>query len=119
MPETTPDRCITPSFSPSTYYHGKLMDGEVSAAGLIYGSALFSLNLRFRRSAISAWPRRRTTFGSITFGPKLRASSGDARPFLRHSRPRHPVLPSKFELERDEGASKAGCSAKAPDFCTP
>src|SRR3954452_4235304 len=30
MPETTPDRCITPSFSPSTYYHGKLMDGEAA-----------------------------------------------------------------------------------------
>src|SRR3954452_3897064 len=28
MPETTRDRCITPSFSPSTYHHGKLMDGE-------------------------------------------------------------------------------------------
>src|SRR3954464_7420175 len=31
MPETTRDRCITPSFSPSTYHHGKLMDGEGSA----------------------------------------------------------------------------------------
>src|SRR3954453_9207529 len=28
MPETTRDRCITPSFSPSTYPRGKLMDGE-------------------------------------------------------------------------------------------
>ena len=28
MPEITRDRCITPSFSPSTYHHGKLMDGE-------------------------------------------------------------------------------------------
>jgi hypothetical protein len=28
MPETTGDRCITPSFSPSTYHRGKLMDGE-------------------------------------------------------------------------------------------
>ena len=27
--ETTRDRCITPSFSPSTYHRGKLMDGEV------------------------------------------------------------------------------------------
>src|SRR3954464_12731117 len=30
MPETTRDRCITPSFSPSTYYRRKLMDGEAS-----------------------------------------------------------------------------------------
>src|SRR3954469_5485654 len=29
MPKTTRDRCITPSFSPSTYHRGKLMDGEV------------------------------------------------------------------------------------------
>jgi hypothetical protein len=29
MPETTRDRCITPSFSPSTYHRGKLMDGEL------------------------------------------------------------------------------------------
>src|SRR3954447_23548719 len=28
MPKTTRDRCITPSFSPSTYHRGKLMDGE-------------------------------------------------------------------------------------------
>jgi ketosteroid isomerase-like protein len=28
MPETTRDRCITPSFSPSTYHRGKLMDGK-------------------------------------------------------------------------------------------
>src|SRR3954447_23254351 len=28
MPETTRDRCITPSFSPSTYHRRKLMDGE-------------------------------------------------------------------------------------------
>jgi hypothetical protein len=28
MPETTRDRCITPSFSPSTHHHGKMMDGE-------------------------------------------------------------------------------------------
>src|SRR3954462_2760013 len=26
--ETTWDRCITPSFSPSTYHRGKLMDGK-------------------------------------------------------------------------------------------
>src|ERR1044071_8623925 len=31
MPETIRDRCITPSFSPSTYYRGKLMDGKVRA----------------------------------------------------------------------------------------
>jgi len=30
MPETTRDRCITSNFSPSTYHHGKLMDGELS-----------------------------------------------------------------------------------------
>src|SRR3954449_6530295 len=29
MPKTTRDRCITPSFSPSTYHRRKLMDGEV------------------------------------------------------------------------------------------
>src|SRR5215213_6601342 len=29
MPETTRDRCITPSFSPSTYHRRKLMDGEL------------------------------------------------------------------------------------------
>ena len=28
MPEITRDRCITPSFSPSTYPRRKLMDGE-------------------------------------------------------------------------------------------
>src|SRR3954449_11309891 len=28
MPKTTRDRCITPSFSPSTYLRRKLMDGE-------------------------------------------------------------------------------------------
>src|SRR5689334_1462427 len=28
MPEITRDRCITPSFSPSTYHRRKLMDGE-------------------------------------------------------------------------------------------
>jgi hypothetical protein len=28
MPETIRDRCITPSFSPSTYPRGKLMGGE-------------------------------------------------------------------------------------------
>jgi hypothetical protein len=33
MPETTRDRCITPSFSPSTYHRGKLMDGEVGKHG--------------------------------------------------------------------------------------
>jgi hypothetical protein len=30
MPETTRDRCITPSLSPSTYHRGKLMDGEAA-----------------------------------------------------------------------------------------
>src|SRR4051794_18822119 len=28
MPETTRDRCITPSLSPSTYHRRKLMDGK-------------------------------------------------------------------------------------------
>src|SRR3954469_8670982 len=28
MPQTTRNRCITPSFGPSTHHHGKLMDGE-------------------------------------------------------------------------------------------
>src|ERR1051325_4339260 len=30
MPQSTRDRCITPSFSSSTYARGKLMDGEAS-----------------------------------------------------------------------------------------
>src|SRR3954451_8778351 len=30
MPQTTRNRCITPSFGPSTHHHGKLMDGEGS-----------------------------------------------------------------------------------------
>src|SRR6185503_16253968 len=37
--ETTRDRCITPSFSPSTYHRGKLMDGEPATPTVDMGGA--------------------------------------------------------------------------------
>jgi len=51
MPETTPDRCITPSFSPSTYYHGKLMDGElrIERAQVTMVGKLMASSMRLRR----------------------------------------------------------------------
>src|SRR4051812_41800276 len=60
MPETTRDRCITPSFSPSTYHHGKLMDGEA-----------FSLSFRaFQRSGTGF------ALGKVPLGRRQRRLDG-------------------------------------------
>src|SRR3954447_23155234 len=46
MPETTPDRCITPSFSPSTYHRGKLMDGKPAAGMKVAVTAILGPHSR-------------------------------------------------------------------------
>src|SRR4051794_2200721 len=81
MPETTRDRCITPSFSPSIYHHGKLMDGEGAActcAAITVSSAIptatwfMAATCRLPRAA-SEYPasdsiRETTGFGDLEFG---------------------------------------------------
>src|SRR6185503_15794766 len=43
MPQTARDRCITPSFSPSTCHHGKLMDGEPAMWSYIARRLLYAV----------------------------------------------------------------------------
>src|SRR3954462_3830904 len=48
MPQTTRNRCITPSFGPSTHHHGKLMDGELPDPGMTVHPGLDRLKTRIQ-----------------------------------------------------------------------
>src|SRR3954465_572222 len=65
MPKTTRDRCITPSFSPSTYHRGKLMDGELRYLTMIRRATAPILQEAARPPKISAAVTKRMLDGSL------------------------------------------------------